>query len=163
MSCSLCRRCESHLVKLVTDSALSSLPTGVRVIAALFGVCGVYLATVGLMMLVRPGLVGMGAGAPLLFGLELAGPYMFLLTAMAAAGIGLGLAHRFNLARHAAIVAALAGMVMLVPRVSAATAMVQPAALVWGGLGIVVRVMAVWYLSRRDVVEGFRGGSEPTG
>jgi hypothetical protein len=73
----------------VTESS-SPLPDGLRAIAALFAVCGIYLATLGFTMLVRPGLISMAAGAPLLFGLELAGPYMFLLTAVAAGVIAWG-------------------------------------------------------------------------
>jgi len=45
---------------------------------------------------------------------------------------------------------------MLVPSVSAATVMVQPKALVFGGIGIIVRVMVAWYLSRREVADTFR-------
>jgi hypothetical protein len=132
------------------------LPTGLRATVALFVLCALYLAIVGLLMLAHPGLIGMSAGAPLLFGLELAGPYMFLLMAFVAGGIAFGLARRINLVRHAAILTAVAGIVMLVPPVSAAAIMVQPAALVWGGFGIVVRVMVAWYLARGDVSEIFR-------
>ena len=60
------------------------LSNGVRAIAALFALCGIYLAILAAFMLARPGTISMSAGAPLLFGLELAGPYMFLL--MAAGG-----------------------------------------------------------------------------
>jgi hypothetical protein len=45
---------------------------------------------------------------------------------------------------------------MLVPSVSAATAMAQPKALAIGGLGIIVRVMVAWYLSRGEIVEQFK-------
>jgi hypothetical protein len=131
------------------------LPAGVRSIATLFALCGLYLAVLGLLMLARPGLIGMAMGAPLLFGLELAGPYMFLVMAFVSGGMAFGLARRINLVRHAAILAAAAGIVMLVPSVSAAVVMVQPAALAWGGLGIVVRVMIAWYLSRVEVAAEF--------
>jgi hypothetical protein len=131
------------------------LPTGVRAIATLFALCGLYLAVLGLLMLARPGLIGMAMGAPLLFGLELAGPYMFLVMAFVSGGIAFGLARRINLVRHAAILAAAAGIVMLVPSVSAAVVMVEPATLAWGGLGIVVRVIIAWYLSRAEVAAEF--------
>jgi hypothetical protein len=98
----------------------------------------------------------MAAGAPLLFGLELAGPYMFLLVAMVAGGISWGLLHLNNITRHAAILAAIAGIVMLVPSVSSATVMVQPGALIRGGLGIIVRVIVAWYLSQRHIAELFK-------
>ena len=108
-------------------------------------------------MLARPGAIAMAAGAPLLFGLELAGPYMFLLTAIVAGGgVAWGLLERINFVRHAAILIAIAGIVMLVPRVSAAAVMVEPKGLVFGGLGIIGRVIVAWYLSRGEVAEQFR-------
>ena len=97
----------------------------------------------------------MSAGAPLLFGLELAGPYMFLLMAAVGGAIAWGLMKRYNIVRHAAILIAIAGVVMLVPSVSAAAVMVQPKALTFGGLGIIVRVMVAWYLSQAHVAEEF--------
>lgn len=108
-------------------------------------------------MLCRPGTISMSAGAPLLFGLELSGPYMFLLTALVAALVAWGLAKLNDLVRHTAILIAIAGVVMLVPSVSAATVMVQPKPLAIGGFGIIVRVMVAWYLSRGEVIEDFRG------
>jgi hypothetical protein len=122
----------------------------------LFALCGIYLAIAGGVMLVSPGSISMSSGAPLLFGLELAGPYMFLLVAIAGGGIAWGLMELNNIVRHAAMLIAIAGIVMLVPSVSAATVMVQPKALVLGGLGIIVRVMVAWYLSRGEVVDAFR-------
>ena len=132
------------------------LPAGIRAIAALCALCGTYLAGAGILMLIRPGLVGMSAGAFLLFGLELAGPYMFLLTAVAAGGIAYGLSRRRNLARRAGILVSIAGIVMLVPPVSAAATLIQVSPLARGGLGIMVRVIVAWYLSRKDVAEQFQ-------
>ena len=140
----------------VTDPAPNPLPTGPRAIAALFALCGAYLGIAGLLMLVRPGLLGMSAGAPLLFGLELAGPYMFLLMAAVGGAIAWGLTKRNNIVRHAAILIAIAGVVMLVPSVSAAAIMVQTKALAFGGLGIIVRVMVAWYLSQGHIAGEFR-------
>jgi hypothetical protein len=98
----------------------------------------------------------MSAGAPLLFGLELAGPYMFLLTAAIAAGVAWGVFELNNIVRRVASLIAITGVVMLVPSVSDATVMVQPKALAFGGLGIMVRVIVAWYLSRTDVADAFR-------
>jgi hypothetical protein len=140
----------------VTDPAPNPLPSGLRAVAALFALCGMYLGIAGLLMLLRPGLLGMSAGAPLLFGLELAGPYMFLLMAAVGGGIAWGLIKRNNLVRHAAILIAIAGVVMLVPPVSAAAMMVQAKALAFGGLGIIVRVMVAWYLSQGHIADEFR-------
>jgi len=128
----------------------------------LFALCGLYLAGAGLIILVYPGTISLTVGAPLLFGLELAGPYMFLLMAAAAGGISWGLLSRANLARRAAVLAAIAGIVMLVPPVSAAAAMVQPMELAVDGLGIIFRVVLVWYLSQSSTVDQFRRRPGPT-
>jgi hypothetical protein len=140
----------------VTVPTPNPIPSGVRAIAALFAMCGIYLGIAGALMLFRPGLVPMAAGAPLLFGLEVAGPYMFLLMAVIGAGIAWGLLELNNIVRHAATLIAIAGIVMLVPPVSAAVVTVQPKALVLGGLGIIVRVMVAWYLSRGHIADHFK-------
>src|ERR1700676_3152682 len=103
------------------NNPADSIPSGVRSIAALFALCGIYLGIAGAIMLLSPGTISMSAGTPLLFGLELSGPYMFLLTALAGAMVAWGLAKLNNIARHAAMLIAIAGVVMLVPPVSAAT------------------------------------------
>ncbi|HTR26235.1 MAG TPA: hypothetical protein VMI10_19840 [Terriglobales bacterium] len=127
-----------------------------RAIAALFALTALYLASLGLVMLARPGAISMTAGAPLLFGLELAGPYMFLLTALCAVAVAFGLLRRNNIARHTATLIAIAGIAMLVPPVSAATVTANAKLLATSGLGIIVRVIVAWYLSRREAAEEFR-------
>jgi hypothetical protein len=122
------------------------IPSEIRAIAGVFFMAGAYLAGVGLIMFLAPGRVGMAAGAPLLGGLELAGPSMFLLAGIVAAVIACGLLRRNNWARRAALLVALLGVVMLVPSVSGAVIRAQFGALAWGGLGIVVRVVIAWYL-----------------
>ncbi len=125
----------------MTDNAANPVPTGVRAIAALFALCAIYLGIAGALMLLHPGTVAMSAGAPLLFGLELSGPYMFLLMAIVGGGVAWGLLELAwgllelnNIVRHVAILIAIAGIVMLVPSVSAATVMVQPKALALASL-----------------------------
>jgi len=139
----------------MTDNPAHSVPNGVRALAALFALCAIHLGIAGALMLFRPGTVSMSAGAPLLFGLELAGPYMFLLVAVVGGGVAWGLVELNNIARHAAILIAIAGIAMLVPSVSAATVTAQPKALAFGGLGIIVRVIVAWYLSREEVAAAF--------
>jgi len=140
----------------VVEPSSNPLPAGIRTIAMVFALCGLYLAGAGLIILVSPGTISLTVGAPLLFGLELAGPYMFLLMAAAAGGIAWGLLSRVNLARRAAVLAAVAGIVMLVPAVSAAAALVQAMWLAVDGLGIIIRVVLVWYLSQSSTVDQFR-------
>lgn len=132
------------------------LPQGVRAIAALFAVCGAFLVGAGLLILLRPGTISMTLGAPLLFGLEIAGPYMFLIAGAVSGLIAWGLARRINLARHAAVLAAIAGVVMLVPAVSAAVVMVNAKSLFVHGFAVVLRVMVVWYLSQGHIAEEFK-------
>jgi hypothetical protein len=145
----------------VTDPA-NPIPAGVRAIAFVFALCGIYLTSLGLTMLARPGLISMAAGAPLLFGLELSGPYMFLLTGMVGGAIAWGLTRLNNLARHAATLAAIAGVALLVPSVSGAVIMVQLKGLVTGGLGIIVRVIIAWYLSQGHIADEFKAPKKHT-
>jgi hypothetical protein len=132
----------------------SSIPSGVVAVAIVFFLAAVYLGLVGVVMLASPGAAPMALGAPLLSGLELAGPYMFLLTAGVGALIGWGLLRLNNWARRAAIAVGFVGVVMLVPAVSAAAVDLR-VPLVWGGLGIMVRVMIVWYLFQVPIKEAF--------
>jgi hypothetical protein len=146
----------------VTDPDSNPIPSGVRAIAVLFALCGLYLGVAGLLMLLQPGSISMVVGAPLLFGLELSGPNMFLLMALVGAGIAWGLMRRINLIRHVALIIAIAGVVMLVPPVSAATVMVQPGALIRGGLGIIIRVIVAWYLSQGHIADQFKALTRTT-
>ena len=106
-------------------------------------------------MLFSPGRIGMAAGASLLGGLELAGPYMFLLAGIVAAAIGWGLLRLNNWARRAAVILALVGVVMLIPSVSGAVINAQLGALAWGGLGIVTRVVIAWFLFQPSTTVAF--------
>ena len=145
----------------MTDPTPNTIPSGVRAIAVLFALCGIYLGIAGGLMLVRPGLVPMAAGAPLLFGLEVAGPYMFLLAAVVGAGVAWGLLELNNIVRHAATLIAITGIVMLMPPVSAAALAVQPKALAFGGVGIIVRVIVAWYLSQGHIADQFKAPPGP--
>ena len=133
---------------------LPSNPAGVNAIAIAFFFAAAYLGLIGIVMLASPGVVSMALGAPLLSGLELAGPYMFLLMSAVGALIGWGLLRLNNWARRAAIVVGFIGVVMLVPVVSAAAVDFRPS-LLWAGLGIIVRVMIVWYLFQSPTEEAF--------
>jgi hypothetical protein len=124
-------------------------------IAIVFFLAAAYLFLLGAVMLVSPGAVSMALGAPLLSGLELAGPYMFLLAGGVAALVGWGLLRLNNWARRAAVLLAFIGIVMLVPSVSASAISLQLGNLAWGGLGIIVRVVIVWYLMQEPTRAAF--------
>jgi len=126
-------------------------PAGVTAIAVAFLLAAAYLLVIGLTILARPGLISMAVGAPLLGGLELAGPYMFLLIALLGIVVGIGLLRLYNWARWAAILAAAIGVLFLLPDVSSAVLDFHFGKLAWGGLGTIVRVMIVWYLFQEPV------------
>src|SRR6266852_3678971 len=113
----------------MTDTHANPPPDGVRAIAALFAIAGLYLGIVGAVMLVTPDAISILAGAFFMFGLERYGPYMFLLMTVVGSGIAWGLLRLNNIVRHIAMLIAIAGIVLLVPFVAAATVMVKPAAL----------------------------------
>jgi hypothetical protein len=128
---------------------------GVTAIAIAFLLVAAYLLVIGAIMLISPGTVSMAAGAPLLGGLELAGPYMFLLVGTLAAVIGYRLFRLNNWARRAAILLALVGVVMLIPSVSGAVVSLRMSPLLFGGVGVILRVMILWYLFQEPVQEAF--------
>ena len=130
-------------------------PAGVTVVAVVFLLASAYLASVGLAMLAKSGLVSMAAGADLLSGLETAGPYMFLLIAGVGAAIALGLFRRNNWARRAAIGIAMIGFVLLIPTVSGAVIDFNFARLARSGFGLMARVVIVFYLYQLPVREFF--------
>jgi len=129
-------------------------PIGVTAIAIAFAVAAAYLASLGAILLLSPGSVPLSLGAPLLHGLELAGPYMFLLAAAVIAIVAIGLFRLKNLARRAAIAICFAGMIMLLPKVSADAADFGPRFFTAGAM-VVVRMMIVWYLWQYWTAEKF--------
>jgi hypothetical protein len=130
-------------------SFMEDTPTDLKAIAAIFFLAAVYLLVLGIVMLVSPGTVSMVQGTFLLNGLEVAGPYMFLL----AGGVGVltawGLLKQNRWARRAGAIIAVLGVVMLVPAVSTAVAEVRFNRLVSSGAGVIVRVVIAWYLYSR--------------
>jgi hypothetical protein len=113
-----------------------------------------YLLILGMIKLINPEAIPLSLGAPLLHGLEIDGPYMFLLAGGLGVGVAYGLLRLKNLARRAAIVICVAGMVLLIPKVSADTAEFSPDFLIAGSM-IVVRIMIAWYLWQGWTAEKF--------
>jgi len=127
-------------------------------VTAIAGLClavSAYLIILGMLMLIRPGTVSMAAGSELLGGLEIWGPYMFLLAGVVCLIIALGLIRMSNLARRAAALIAVAGIVLLVPRVSSAVVSFHFKTLVTSGLGVIVRVIIAFYLYQEPTREAF--------
>lgn len=120
-------------------------PPGTVAIAAAFLAASAYLAVLAAVRFTDPGTVPLSLASPLLQGLEIAGPYMFLVGAAIGATVGWGLLRLSNLACRAAIVIAAAGIFFLIPKVSAETGDFS-LRFVFAALSVMVRVMIVWYL-----------------
>jgi len=129
-------------------------PAGVTAIAIVLGCVAAYLALLGIILLISPGAIPLSLGAPLLHGLEIAGPFMFLICAAISALVSFGLLRLNNLARRAAIMIGFAGMIMLIPKVSADTAEFSPRFFLSGSM-IIVRMMMIWYLWQSWTAEKF--------
>jgi hypothetical protein len=129
-------------------------PAGVIAIAALFFAVAAYLATVGILKLLWPDAISLSLGAQFLHGLELWGPYMFLIAGAVGIAVGLGLLRLSNIARRATIMVAVAGMVLLIPKITA-----EASDFSWrfvlAAAAIIVRVMIVWYLWQSWTAEKF--------
>ena len=136
-------------------NAKDSRPAGVTAIASIFLLAAAYLLAIGLTLLISPGIFPLMLGAPLLHGLELGGPYMFLLMGALGALIGWGLLRLNNWARPAAILTALLGVIMLVPSVSGSVVYFDFGSLAWSGLGVMARVAMLWYLFQEPVKNQF--------
>ena len=134
-------------------------PIGVTVIAAVFVFVAAYLFVIGLLMLSRPGLISMAAGAPLLGGLEVAGPYAFLLAGVFGAGVAFGLLRLNKWARRLAIIITMIGVVLLIPGVSSSVVDFQVGKLAGEGLQIILRATVVWYLYQEPIAEVFHNKS----
>jgi len=79
---------------------------------------------------------------------------MFLMAAAAGAAIAVGLLRLNDIARRLAIVVTIAGMVLLIPKVSAETGDFSPHFFL-AAAAIMVRVMIVWYLWQSWTAERF--------
>jgi len=124
-------------------------PAVVTVFAVLFFLAAAYLWTIAAVMLTAPGAISLLAGRSLMYGLELAGPYMALLVGGGYALVGWGLLRLHKWARWTAMIMMAIGIGLLIPRISAAQ-IGWP--LLWYGLQIAVRAVAAWYLAQSPLV-----------
>ena len=135
-------------------------PAGVTAISILFVLAAIFLWTFGVVKLVAPEAVSLMSASPLMYGLELAGPYMALLVGSGYAVIGWGLLRLHNWARWAAMAVITVGVASLVPKISMAEIGVP---VVWYGLQIAVRVAIAWYLAQAlAVIDAFAGKRRDT-
>jgi hypothetical protein len=128
-------------------------PVVVTAISILFFLAAIYLWTIGAVKLFTPNAISLMSGSSLMYGLELAGPYMALLVGTGWALVGWGLFRLHNWARWAAMAVMTLGIAWLVPKISAADLGVP---LLWYGLQIALRAAGAWYLAQSPaVIEGF--------
>src|ERR1700730_5142484 len=106
-------------------------PAGVTAIAALFGLAAIYLWTIGMVKLLAPDAISLMSGASLMYGLELAGPYIALLVGTARALVGCGMFGRHKWACWTAMLVMTIGIEWLVPKISMAEVGVL---ILWSGL-----------------------------
>jgi len=124
-------------------------PAGVIVISILFFAAAIYLWAIGMVKLLAPDAITLMSGAQLMYGLELAGPYMALLVGSAWALVAWGLFRLHNWARWAAMLVMIIGVAWLVPKISMAE---LGAPVFWYGLQIALRAAAAWYLAQAPAV-----------
>ena len=129
-------------------------PAGVTAIAVAFLLSAAYLSVLGFARLIAPEKIRLSLAAPLLHGLEISGPYMLLLVAAILGLVGYGLLRLKNLARRAAIVVVIAGVVLLIPKLSADAAELS-LQLLTAGFAVMVRVAIAWYLWQSSTAEQF--------
>lgn len=124
-------------------------PTGITMIATLSALAAVYLWTIAAVMLISRGAISLMSGSRLMYGLELAGPYMMLLIGTGYALVAWGLFRLHNWARWLAMLVMTIGIASLVPRISMAELGIP---VLWYGLQIAVRAAAAWYLAQSPAV-----------
>jgi hypothetical protein len=128
-----------------------------RGVIAIVVVCALLAAlALAYAALLAAGLIPLSAGAFLLGGgIEQLGPVAFLLYGVVLSVLSLALWQRWKGARRVAVVLAAAGIAMAVPAVSSAVMDERSFAIAREGLQIIVRVVAIYYLSQEPVREWF--------
>jgi hypothetical protein len=135
-------------------------PAGIAVISALFLLAAIYLWTIGAVKLIAPNAISLMRGAQLMYGLELAGPYMAILVGATYALIGWGLFRMQKWARWAAMLVLVIAVAALVPKISMAELGIP---VFWYGFQIALRAAAAWYLAQSPgVVDGFAAKRQQT-
>ncbi len=135
-------------------------PSGIIVISVLFVVAAIYLWTIAVVKLLAPESISLMSGAQLMYGLDLAGPYMAILVGAAYALVGWGLFRVHNWARWAAMLVLVIAVASLVPKISMAELGIP---VFWYGFQIALRAAAAWYLAQAPaVVDAFAARRQQT-
>lgn len=124
-------------------------PILISIISLFFCAAAIYLGTLAAVLLISPGALSLMSGRYLMYGLELAGPYMMLLFGAGYALVGWGLFRLHNWARWIAMLIMVIGVASLVPRISMAELGVP---VFWYGLQIALRAALAWYLAQAPTV-----------
>jgi len=124
-------------------------PKGVTVMAILFAVAGLYLWTTAVVKLLAPEAISLMSGSSLMYGLEVAGPYMALLIGSVYAIVGWGLFRLQNWSRWMAMLIFAFSLVPLIASISQAELGVP---IFWYGSQIALRAAAAWYLAQAPSV-----------
>src|ERR1700687_464624 len=95
-------------------------PALVTAISILFLLAAIYLWTIGVVKLVAPDAISLMSGSQLMYGLELAGPYMALLVGTVWGLIGWGLFRLHNWARLMPVAVMVLGVAWFVAKISEA-------------------------------------------
>ena len=141
-------------MSLLTQTSTTERPRGIEFIAALALLTSLGSALVALLNLFA--MVPLASGAPILVGgLEIYGPYAFLIYSALTAAIAYGLLRLQNWARRAAVILLFAGVVLVTPAISMAVADGRIFAIAREGLQIIVRTACLWYLFQGPVRDAF--------
>ena len=142
------------MLSLRQNGQILERPAGVSAIVAICGlVAAVSLVYAGLLL---AGRIPLSAGAFLLGGgIEQLGPIAFLAYALILVLLSCGLWWRWKGTRRAMILLAAAGVAVAVPAVSSAVMDERGFAIAREGLQIILRVVAIYYLSQDPVKEWF--------
>jgi hypothetical protein len=134
-------------------------PVIITIVSVLCCTAAVYLCAIAATLLIRPGTFSLMSANQLMYGMELAGPFMMLLFGLGYAAVGWGLLRLHNWSRIVVILLMIISVGSLVPKIS----MAELGLPIFGyGLQIAVRVALGWYLAASPAaLDAFARKSRP--
>ena len=130
-------------------------PLPITALSILALAAAAFLSAVSVTMLCNWNMFSFTAGAPLLAGLETAGPFAFLIGAAVYALTAYGLWTLRNWARHVAMGMAALQTLLTLPRVSEDAVGLNYLRLAIGGFPIIVAVALIFYLAKPSTAAAF--------